>query len=457
VRFWLAIALLLVFVISGVVYYNLPGSRERGTFDTDPPTPYLYYRPTGTLRGRVLVAHGLDSSGDVMNLLSYGLADAGFEVFAIDFPGHGESRARFNAIQARNVVGEVLDKLGPETAVLGHSFGGGVFLDLADERPIGRMVLFSPAPMPLQQLQAEHILLFEGQFEPGRIRAFAAQVESHATGTYQFRTLAWNGHSGGLFKPNVIASVAVWLGGDATSMHTRARLGLLLLMLLSSAMLGLTILAGFKPVPLIGEPQPLRLSLLHYTLASIAAAAVLALVNVAAWLRLFAMDYLIGFFFLIGVLLLTRCRELTPKSPRIWIGVVAAAYIILVMGNLVASELFHTVASGGRWWRFPAIFALSLPLFLADEHLFRPLRPSFKAGLGVVVTRIVMGAVVVSGALILNRQAAFLLLLTHLAVIFWIALWFVAGAVRKRTDPFTAACFAATVQAWFFASLFVVV
>jgi pimeloyl-ACP methyl ester carboxylesterase len=457
VRFWLAIALLLVLVISGTVYYRLPGSRESGSFDTVPPTPYLHYRPTGTLQGRVLVAHGLDSSSHVMNLLSYGLADAGFEVFSIDFPGHGESRAGFNAIQARNVVGQVLDKLGPDTAVLGHSFGGGVLLDLADERPIERMVLFSPAPTPLQQLQAEHILVFEGQFEPGRIRAFAAQVESNARGTYQFRDLAWTGHSGGLFRPSVIASVAGWLGGDTSSIQTETRLALLLLMLLSSATLGLTILAGFKPVPLIGEPQPLRLSLLHYTLAAIVAAAVLAVVSVAAWLRIFAMDYLIGFFFLIGVLLLTRCGRLMLRSPRFWIGIVAACYLILVPGNLVASELFHTVASGERWWRVPAIFALSLPVFLADEHLLRPLRPWLSAAAGIVVTRIVIGAVAVSGALILNRDAAFLLLLAHLAVIFWIALWFAAGAVRRRTNPFTAACFAAIVQAWFFAALFVIV
>jgi hypothetical protein len=170
VRFWLAIALLLILVVTGMAYFTLPGNRESGTFDTDPPTPYFHYSPIGTPRGRVLVAHGL-------------------------------------------------------------------------------------------------------------------------------------------FRAGVIASVAQWLGGDARAIHTRKRVGLLGLVLLSSLSLG----------------------------------------------------------------------------------------------------------------------------------------------------RILIGAIIVSGALILNRQAAFLLLLAHLAVLFWIVLWFAGGEVRKRSDPFTAACFAAIVQGWFFAALFVMV
>jgi uncharacterized membrane-anchored protein YitT (DUF2179 family) len=57
--------------------------------------------------------------------------------------------------------------------------------------------------------------------------------------------------------------------------------------------------------------------------------------------------------------------------------------------------------------------------------------------------------------LIVNRQSAFLVLLGHLVVLFWIALWFVTWAVRKRTDPVTAAVFASIVQGWGFAAIFV--
>jgi pimeloyl-ACP methyl ester carboxylesterase len=459
VRFWLAIAMLLILVVAGTAYSSLPGNRGSGTFDTDPPTSYFHYKPVGTPRGRILVVHGLDATRNVMNILSFGLADAGFEVFSIDLPGHGESRAGFNAVQARTVVGSALDELGTQTAVVGHSFGGAMLLDVAADRRIGRMVLFSPAPTPLQSLQAEHVLLLTGQLEPGRIRAFAPQVESNATGAFEYRDLPWTGHSGALFRADVIASVAQWLGGDSSAIHTKKRLGLLGVMFLSSMALGVTLLGGIHPAHPVAEPATAdaRLTLLYYIAASLLAAGTLAVVNVAAWLRIFALDYLIGLFFLAGVLVLSRCKGLKPGRPRLWVGLGAAAYIILVPGFLVASELIHTVPSGGRWWRFLGILALGLPMFLADEYLLRSIRPALKAEGAAILSRILVGAIAVSGALILNRQSAFLLLVTHLAVIFWIALWVGAGLVRTRADPFTAACFAAAVQAWYFASLLVMV
>ena len=42
-----------------------------------------------------------------------------------------------------------------------------------------------------------------------------------------------------------------------------------------------------------------------------------------------------------------------------------------------------------------------------------------------------------------------------LITIFWMALWLGGEFVRKRTDPFAAAIFAALVQAWTFSALFV--
>jgi len=459
VRFWLAIALFLILTVTGTAYSRLPGNRESGVFDTDPPTPYFHYRPIGTLRGRVLVIHGLDAAKNVMNILSFGLADAGFEVFSIDLPGHGESRGRFNAVQASSVVGSVLDKLGPQTIVLGHSFGAAVLLELANERPMERMVLFSPAPIVLQTVQSDHLLVIEGQFDPGRIRTFVPQIESAATGTFELRDLAWTGHSGGLFKAGVIASVAEWLGGDATSIHTTTRVVLVGLMLLSSVGLGITLLGRTKAVPPIEEtpPVPATMAILYYAIGCLIAAGVLAFVNVAGWLHIFVWDYLLGLFFLAGLLVLTRCKGLTLRSRGLTIGIAAALYVILVVGGFGASEVLHTLPSGERWWRVLGIFVLTLPMFLADEYLLRPLRPAGKAAGAAIVTRVLIGAIVISGALILNRHSAFLLLLTHMAVVFWVGLWFAAGAVRTRTGPFAAACFTAIVQAWFFAAAFVIV
>jgi hypothetical protein len=56
----------------------------------------------------------------------------------------------------------------------------------------------------------------------------------------------------------------------------------------------------------------------------------------------------------------------------------------------------------------------------------------------------------------MNREDAFLVLITHFIVLLWIVLWFVGEFVRRRTqDPMAAAVFTALVQAWFFAAIFV--
>jgi alpha-beta hydrolase superfamily lysophospholipase len=58
------------------------------------------------------VVHGLDASKSVTNILSSALADAGFEVFSIDLPGHGDSSVPFTAFSARAAVEQVLNVLG---------------------------------------------------------------------------------------------------------------------------------------------------------------------------------------------------------------------------------------------------------------------------------------------------------------------------------------------------------
>jgi len=455
VRLWIAGALILVLVVAAVTYTRLPGKRDLAIFHTTPPTPYFHYTPSGTPRGRILVVHGLDSSRNVMNVLCYALADSGFEVFSIDLPGHGDSQAAFNAVRAQNVVEQVLEQLGPETVALGHSLGGALLLDIASDRHFPGVVLFSPAPTPLDSIQADRILVLEGQFDLGRIRAFVPRIADEVTGTVEFRDLPWTGHSGGLFRPWVLQGVVGWLGGRTGEDHTALRLLLIVLMLAAGIGAGIPVLQSTRSVPLPESPvSPIAISILHYSLASLAAAVVLAFINVVAWLRFFAMDYLVGFFFLTGVILFLRYRPGIRTSARNVLIALGAAIYVIGLAYWAGSEVAHISQSGDRWWRFLAMVPLSLPLFLADETLLRPIRSKWKAAGVAVLTRSLFGAVAVSGALIVNREAAFLLLLAHLIVLFWIALWFMGGLVRRQTDPVAAAVFAAVLQAWMFSALF---
>jgi pimeloyl-ACP methyl ester carboxylesterase len=456
VRSWLAVAFFVILAVTAWAYARLPGNRDSGIFDIDPPTPYSHYTPTGTFLGRVLVVHGLDANRNLMNVLCYALSDAGFEAFAIDLPGHGDSRAGFNGMRASDVVRQVLDRLGPDTIALGHSLGGALLLDVANDRHIGSMVLFSPAPTPLGPILADRILVLEGQFDPTGIRVFTPRIKDAASGAFEYRELPWTGHSGGLLRPSAIEGVVDWLGGRPGQGHTRLRLTLLALMLASGVGAGTQLLRMVRASS-FSKPQdrPLRLHIVYYAAAAWIAVAILSFVNVTSWLRLFVTDYLVGFCFLVGVFLFLLYRPpLQSSAGHVLIALSAAAYVIALM-IWPASELAHVVVSGARWWRFVGIAVLSLPLFLVDETVLRPVR-SRKAAAGVaIVTRLLLGAAVVSGALILNRSSAFLLLLTHMVMAFWIVLWFGGELVRKRTDPLAAALFAAVLQAWIFSALFV--
>ena len=136
----------------------------------------------------------------------------------------------------------------------------------------------------------------------------------------------------------------------------------------------------------------------------------------------------------------------------------AAAYVIVVLGFIVSSNIVHISLSADRWWRFPCIAAASLPLFLSDELIIRPLHPRWKSIVVALLTRGLLLAFLLVGVLILNREHAFLFLIAPLITVFWIGLWFASGVVHRRAqNAFATALFAALVQGWAFAAWFVTI
>src|SRR5687767_1439236 len=115
---------------------RLEPNRQTGIFPTEPPTPYIHYSPDASQANNrvVLVVHGLDASKQTMQPISAGLADAGFEVYNIDLPGHGDSPVGFDATVAREAIRHVLVHVGPGSIVVGHSLGAGLLLDLAEDQ-----------------------------------------------------------------------------------------------------------------------------------------------------------------------------------------------------------------------------------------------------------------------------------------------------------------------------------
>jgi alpha-beta hydrolase superfamily lysophospholipase len=105
-----------VFLVFGWVRTEaLEPPREDGLLDISPPTPFYRYLPAGEPYGRALVVHGLDSNKEFMETLSAALADAGFDVYAIDLPGHGDSTLPFNAVEASDTIERAIERLKPDT------------------------------------------------------------------------------------------------------------------------------------------------------------------------------------------------------------------------------------------------------------------------------------------------------------------------------------------------------
>jgi hypothetical protein len=451
VRLWLTGFILSLLILAGL-NSRLSGVRRFGSFNTDPPSPYLHYLPQGKELGQILVVHGLDANKEIMNLLCLALSDAGFNVYSMDMPGHGDSKVGFNAILARQAVAAALDNLGPNTIVIGHSLGGALLLDLGNERPFGTMVLLSPAPTPVDQIRTERLLVLTGQFDLPKIQEFVPQLRT-ANSRIDLRTIPWSGHGGYIFQPEPIREIVIWLGGDPSTLHTWRRILLLLLEIVCAVSIAVLSLQG-KPVAPEQTFIPARIA--TYIACCTLAYLISGVVIVLNGLRLFSTDYLISFVLLMGITLSPACFRKFPRTfSQIPVSLFAAA-CVLAAAVFVGSELIHLMLSGGRWWRFAAITVAVLPLSFADEVLLRPIRPWWKAAGVVALTRILMAAFIVTGVLTLNRGSAFLVLIIHFVVLFWIALWFAGELFRRRTqDALATAVFTALVQAWLFAAMFV--
>lgn len=91
---------------------------------------HYFAAPNKTAAPKVLIAHGWMSRAAYMIRLIRALGAQGFDVYAIDFPAHGEAKGvQLTWTDAVSVLNHVLNNFGPFYAVIGHSFGGSMLLN----------------------------------------------------------------------------------------------------------------------------------------------------------------------------------------------------------------------------------------------------------------------------------------------------------------------------------------
>lgn len=100
--------------------------------------------------GRVLLVHGWGGLAIQWRAMIEPLRQAGFEVLAVDLPGHGRSSGwRTNLPQVVRAVEKLSQLFGPFVGVVGHSLGGNALaVALARGLPAGRLALIGALADP---------------------------------------------------------------------------------------------------------------------------------------------------------------------------------------------------------------------------------------------------------------------------------------------------------------------
>lgn len=79
---------------------------------------------------KILIAHGWMSRAAYMIRLILALHQEGYDVYALDFPAHGESEGlQLTWTDAVAVIKETVNQHGPFYGIIGHSFGGSMLLN----------------------------------------------------------------------------------------------------------------------------------------------------------------------------------------------------------------------------------------------------------------------------------------------------------------------------------------
>lgn len=137
-------------------------SAERSTIRTHGlPIPAMdhkrvqIYRWGEAKEGRVLLLHGWGGRGTQMGAFIEPLQQRGFEIIALDAPGHGLSEGKQSSLpQFANALQRTIAQVGSVEAVITHSFGGAA-LAYAGHQGLrfGKAVLVAPPSDPSDFVQ----------------------------------------------------------------------------------------------------------------------------------------------------------------------------------------------------------------------------------------------------------------------------------------------------------------
>lgn len=108
-------------------------TRRSTLIERDSPRHHVFHhfaQPHNPQAKKVLITHGWMSRAAYMIKLIRHLHQQGYEIYALDFPAHGDAKGiQLPWTDAVTVLRETINHFGPFYAVIGHSFGGSMLLN----------------------------------------------------------------------------------------------------------------------------------------------------------------------------------------------------------------------------------------------------------------------------------------------------------------------------------------
>jgi pimeloyl-ACP methyl ester carboxylesterase len=472
-------------------------------------TPVTILDPPADVKpaGSVILLHGLSANRRLMMYLAEDFAGHGLRAFAIDLPGHGDSKDAFSFPRAQECATAVVESLvrggtiDPKTTILvGHSMGGAIAIHMVDRDPVAATIAISPAPMNMPQRMPANLLVFSGStdIEPlkqsaqnlsaaargnrnapedfAQQRAFHLKVIPHSTHT----SLLWDrrvAHQSELWAMQAlfpsIASDTLALNLDLATYETfgngRRRLaggilgflGILLLFPLSAELVSK--IAARPRVESPGTHPSVALLLIEGLICSGAAVLVLMLGVPLHFLHLYTGDYLASLLLIVGILMLILNFGFAMEYVFFAGKPLAAALVLgfamfLAIGGWLNWQLDDAWLNTPRRLRFLGLLPITWIFCFAEEVVLGPPNHGTKraARFAVFLTlRLELFlACCFAYYMLANGQVLIVILFMYLAL-FSILQRLATDALRVRTGSATAAAlFGAILAAWFIAVVF---
>jgi len=471
------------------------------------PATILNPRITNEPPGTVILLHGLAANRRIMMYLASEFAGHGLQVYALDFPGHGDSMDSFSFAKSADCAAAAVESLSKsgridtaKTVLVGHSMGAAIAIGMADRVPVAATIAISPAPMTLPKRIPSNLLVFSGQYELGVLHRAAEALFRAAGGNrdapedfaqkraFDLRYVVHATHTSLITDRNVAHQSERWimqalfpeiapetlalnldLAPYATADRGRHRLAGAILGLVGVLILFpfcATLVTSISSRP-HAEPDGTRpsyaLSLVETAVAALAGVLLLVLGVPLKFLHMYTADYLLSLLLIVGLVLLilnrTYIKEVWP--PNVSSLVVAAILgfgVLLAVGGWLNWQLDDAWLNAPRWLRFAGALPIAYVFCSAEELVLGPVysgrRRALRFGVSLLLRLEIFLACLLAYYKLMSGQVLIPLLFVFLAA-FSILQRLAADGVRKRSGSATAAIlFSAILAAWFVAAVF---